>query len=419
MARLQAAQIAIWACVGPAATIWPADLLTFTAASSVATGGNPKHLTIGDFNQDGRTDIAVADAVSSTVTVLIGDGAGGLLRVGSYAARGPVATGDLDGDGWIDLAGPSGDGDVTLLFGDGTGAFPRTAEISLAFGVGCVGAADFNGDGKTDLLAAGDGQAAILVRDKGGALHAGSAYNLYNSPLTIAIGDIDGDGKPDAALGDPTDAYGTITILIGNGSGGFRHAFPILMASYPSAIVIRDLNGDGRADLAVSGWVLSLALGDGTGGFGPPSHKLGLGQLGLAVSDVDGDGHVDLVCGRHPLEILVLPGDGAGQFGAPRVYGSGQTPRALPPRTSTATAAPTSQSRTPTATALSSFSETREETCARRASCRRGRSPVRSKWSTSTATANATSWSPGRASCRASGATAPDSSNRSPRLGWA
>jgi Bacterial Ig-like domain (group 3)/FG-GAP-like repeat len=166
------------------------------------------------------------------------------------------------------------------------------------------------------------------------------AYPLPEQGLGVAIGDLNGDGIPDlAALG-----MSTLTIMLGNGDGSFRAGPAVSLGpSDSSAIKIADLNGDGKADLVVTnlfyngsteGGVIVL-LGNGDGTFQPAVEydSGGLEARNVAVADVNGDGHLDLVtinCGSSGSNpcfttgiLGVLLGNGDGTFQPAVAYGSG------------------------------------------------------------------------------------------------
>jgi hypothetical protein len=187
----------------------------FAAArgSPIAAGDRPNDLTAGDFNRDGRLDLAIANHETPHLTVLLGDGRGGFapardspLTVAVKPHPHGIATGDFNIDGNLDLVTDSWAEDrVVVLFGDGKGHF-GTAGTYVALGkhpYQRIRVADLNGDGKVDIVSPnleGD-NVTILLRDGNGGFRqpSGSPFPCGDSPFNVAIGDVNADGHPDLA----------------------------------------------------------------------------------------------------------------------------------------------------------------------------------------------------------------------------
>ena len=313
----------------------------FTAApgSPFTVGTKPMSVAVGDFNGDGKPDLAIANG-DGTVTVLLGNGAGGFAAApGSPfpAGSGPsaVAVGDFNGDGKPDLAIADYTGNnVTVLLGDGTGRF--TAAPNSPFPAGSqpnsVAVGDFNGDGKPDLAIANynSNNVTVLLGNGAGGFTAapGSPFPAGTQPYSVAVGDFNGDGKPDLAIANV--ASGNVTVLLGSGTGGFTAApgSPFDVGPYPESVVVADFNADGKLDIAVagvglyqsSGLNVTVLLGDGAGGFravqsGPSA--TGDSPTALAAGDFNEDGLPDLaVINPETGTVAVLLGDGTGGFTA-------------------------------------------------------------------------------------------------------
>ena len=311
----------------------------FTAApgSPFTVGTKPMSVAVGDFNGDGKPDLAIARG-DGTVTVLLGTGGGGFAAApGSPfpAGSGPsaVAVGDFNGDGKPDLAIADYDANrVTVLLGDGTGRF--TAAPSSPFPAGSqpdsVAVGDFNGDGKPDLAIANynSNNVTVLLGDGAGGFTAapGSPFSAGTQPFSVAVGDFNGDGKPDLAISNV--ASGNVTVLLGNGTGGFTAApgSPFAVGAYPESVAVADFNADGKLDLAVAGVGLyqstglnvTVLLGDGAGGFtAAPGGASATGDAptALAVADFNEDGLPDLaVINPETGTVAILLGNGTGGF---------------------------------------------------------------------------------------------------------
>jgi hypothetical protein len=306
-----------------------------SSSSPIAVANPPSAtgaVTVGDFNRDGRQDLAVANSSLANVAVLIGNGAGGFatapgspVRVGSDPAS--IAVGDFNGDGNQDIATANqGSDNVTILLGNGTGAFAPALGSPIAVGIfpRSVVVGDFNRDGRQDLVVASGVDVTVLLGDGTGrfAPTPGSPLTVASFPDVthfIAVGDFNGDGRQDLAV---TVTLSHVVILLGDGSGGFTPGpgSPLAAGTNPTSVAVGDFNGDGRQDLAIpSTSGMTVLLGNGVGGFisasGSPFSVGTLAGL-VAVADFNGDGIQDLaVTNNHPEgSVTVLLGNGAGGF---------------------------------------------------------------------------------------------------------
>ena len=284
-----------------------------------------------DFNGDGNPDFAFPDADSGRVSILLGDGTGGFhLAAGSPIAVGQkpsaVVAGDFNGDGKPDLAvADSGDDTVSVLLGDGTGGLRPAPGLPVDVGGAPTDltAADLDGDGRADLAmrvrVKGRVRLAILLEKGSGRFvpAAGSPLVVAGDILfPLAVADVNGDGKPDLVV-SRGEASG-ISILPGQGAGTFGAARPAPAGREADLVAVGDFTGDGKPDIAVtnaaadgSTLLVRVRVGNGRGGFspaaGPPIPVEGIG----AVADVNGDGKLDLVV-VDSSEVSVLIGNGAG-----------------------------------------------------------------------------------------------------------
>ena len=121
-------------------------------------------MAVGDFNGDGKLDIAVANEGSNTVSIFLGNGLGGFATAVTYSTGGTepesLAVGDFNGDGYLDLAVANyGSNNVSVLLGNGNGTFAAAKTFSSGgSGPDSLAVGDFNGDGKLDLAVANYGQ---------------------------------------------------------------------------------------------------------------------------------------------------------------------------------------------------------------------------------------------------------------------
>jgi hypothetical protein len=246
---------------------------------------------VADLNGDGKPDLAVANERSRDVTILLGDGRGGFTPAkGSPFPAGPepndIALGDLNRDGKLDLAIANHTAKhLTVLLGDGRGSFAPAPGSPFAVAVRPhthgVAVGDLNGDGDPDLLTDswGDDQVTILLGDGKGGFRPGPFLKVGKHPYQrVRIADLNGDGRDDILT---TNLEGdSVTVLLGDGRGGFRPSAgsPFPCGDSPFFVGVGDLDGDGKPDLAVVNSPssttdrqgrdgLTILLGDGKGGF--------------------------------------------------------------------------------------------------------------------------------------------------------
>ncbi len=278
----------------------------------VLPGSNPNSVALGDLNNDGKLDAVVANRALSNILVLLGDGTGGFGAplVISNVRPESVALGDLNADGKLDAVVSNNLGDTLTFLGDGTGNLSRVPALALTGKAG-VTLGDLNNDGRLDaLIDSTSGFISLLLGDGVGSFGSGSLLTLPAvSKTTAALGDLNGDGKLDVLIANL--GLRSVSVRLGDGVGGFTNA-PSFSADAPQSVKLGDFDGDGKLDaLVVNSSFVSVLRGDGTGGFSAmQDFATGTNSRAAALGDLNNDGRLDAVVanlGSSDVSILLNP----------------------------------------------------------------------------------------------------------------
>jgi hypothetical protein len=321
-------------------------LLGFAATSSSSVNNSPEALTAGDFNRDGRVDVAVVNRGSSNVLILLNQPAG-FASNGTYstgASPSSITAGDYNKDGKTDLIVTNQSSNTfTLMRGDGAGGFVSGFTFSTQAQPTSAVLADFNLDGAQDIAVVhlngplisiffGDGTGAFV-----NSLNLSHAQFKGGTKLTVS--DVNLDGKPDIiALGKLLSGnfeYEAIIVALANGAGGFGTFDFIGTTGWSGTVadfVITDVNNDAKPDIISTittisnGVKYTVSRGNGMGAFPVADTTFDADAFGtgngssLAAADFNRDGKVDLAFSNSSpsttANFYTLPGNGTGTFSA-------------------------------------------------------------------------------------------------------
>jgi len=311
---------------------------SFENATSFAVGNSPRSVITGDLNGDGILDLIAADRSDDTLSVLLGDGTGSFSAATSFAVGNEprsVSIGDLNGDGILDLISANRqDASVSVLLGDGTGSFSTATSFAVGSSPRSVSIGDLNGDGILDLITAdyNDDTVSVVLGDGTGNFSAATSFTVGDQPRSVSIGDLNGDGLLDLVTADYNND--TVSVLLGDGTGNFSTATSFAVGNGPTSVKTGDFNGDGVLDLLTADYLndtASVLLGDGTGNFSTAtSLTVGNGPFSVDTGDFNGDGVLDiLAANRADDTISVILGDGTGSFSAATSFAVGNGPRSV------------------------------------------------------------------------------------------
>jgi len=319
---------------------------TYQPAATVTVGNNPVSVAVGDFNGDGKPDLAVANAGSNTISVLIGKGDGTFQAPVSYAVgTNPVGVfaGVFTSSGHQDLVVSNsgaftsgGSSSISFLKGNGNGTF-QTATSFSSGGSNPLGMAmgDFNGDGKLDIAVAnsnisgaGAANVAVLLGNGNGTFQAPVTYTAATQPFLIVAQDLNKDGKPDLVMTDMDKSDSNVWVLINkaDGTGAFKPAVAVPAGGRTQGIAVGDFNKDGDVDLAVTAGGsggFSIILGNGDGTFQAPRTFSISRPQDLVAMDLNQDGNLDLAIVQDLRnsassnvngDVAILLGNGNGTF---------------------------------------------------------------------------------------------------------
>jgi hypothetical protein len=287
----------------------------FDVVGSVPAGEHAVDLASADLDEDGLNDLVVANHDTDYVTLLFGVPGGGFevrtssrLQVNVSPHPHAVRLSDVDGDGHADLLVDDRRAEAIRLYrSEGTGGFGKFTRISVGGdpyrGMTLV---DINGDGKTDLLTPNPNHVAVLLGDGMGGFAQDTALRPGFGPFSVIAADFNGDGLTDLAAGSG-EGVGALAVWFGSATGVFRAGGDYELAVGPTKLAAADLTGDGRAEVIVTSWVGAevavLMSGDR-----PTLYRIDLAghPYGVATGDFDGDGRIDFAIANDGVEHITV-----------------------------------------------------------------------------------------------------------------
>ncbi|MEH1938901.1 MAG: FG-GAP-like repeat-containing protein [Nostoc sp.] len=316
---------------------------TETASISILplVGLRPYSIVVADFDKDGNTDLVTANKSSQSVSVLLGKGDGTFKPASNTSVVGfdglspySVAVADFNKDGKLDLVTANyHSNNISVLFGKGDGSFQAAVNFGLesASAPTFVAVSDFNKDGKSDIVTVNNASQniSILLGNGTGGFATAKNFKVPSRPTSVIVGDFNKDGKSDLAV--TSSYFNNVSILLGNGDGTFNSATEFDVGTNPNSVVVGDFNKDNKLDLAVANSDsnnVSVLLGNGSGGFGIATNfNVGLNPVSVTVIDFNLDGNSDLaVANAGSNTVSVLLGNGTGGFGNATNFDVGTKP---------------------------------------------------------------------------------------------
>ncbi|MEZ5427986.1 MAG: FG-GAP-like repeat-containing protein [Pyrinomonadaceae bacterium] len=271
------------------------------------TGASTQFTAVGDFNGDGNADIAASNVNNASLSIWLGNGDG---TFGTRADRASNAVprnlvvGDFNNDGKQDLAVISSSATVNgigIHLGNGDGTFGAATTVAIGGTGFALVVGEFTGDTNEDLFTGVGTSGRLLTGDGSGGFTVTTVGTFASNTEWASTGDFNGDDKLDIAI-DNISGTNNMNILLGDGMGGFADA-----SGSPFTIVgtglfgngVGDLDGDGNLDLFASNLTagsVTVLRGDGAGGFTSVGTLTGFtGPRGLGITDLNNDGRMDLV----------------------------------------------------------------------------------------------------------------------------
>lgn len=269
--------------------------------ASFPTGAGPTNFVLADLNNDGKTDVAVTNQVSNDVSILLGNGNGTFApQTLVMAGSGPyaIASGLFNADSNIDLAVVnSTSNNVSILLGNGSGGFSAPVNFFVGTSPISIAVADLNNDGKQDLAVANfggffSGSVSLLLGNGTGGFTTGTQVRTRTQPSYVIAANINGDGNQDLIVAN--FGANSVSTFSGNGAGAFQLIQNLTSSSGPVALEYANFIGDSAPDLAIANYnsdTVTTYVGSSNGTFFSGStNSVGQNPISVTTGDYVGNG---------------------------------------------------------------------------------------------------------------------------------
>ena len=279
----------------------------FNLSQDFQLSGNAVEIIGGDFNEDGKIDLATSGG-GSNVWILIADNMGGFGSAISYSAGlypSSLISGDFNNDNHLDLAVSNGNSanTISILIGNGSGSFNSPVNYPVGIcpcGISCIKSYDVNSDGNLDLIVANQASnnVSILIGNGLGSFNNPINYNVGSFPWSVEIADLNGDSFIDIVTSNQNS--NNVSVLIGNSSGIFSNSVNYSVGNLPEQLKLVDFDLDGIKDIATTDKgsnQISVLKGIGNGSFSSSfTYAVDQGPFALSTGDFNNDGSFDILC---------------------------------------------------------------------------------------------------------------------------
>ena len=322
---------------------------TFDQKREYSTGyyTYPSAVTTADVDGDGQTDLVVtgADSFSNRgkVSIWLNNDEGVFTSAADYAIPNSaqlVMVTDLNSDGMVDIVtkdlsvDSTGSYSISVLMNKGDGTFTPKTDYPLTGDIRSIAVIDLNGDDKADLIVTGmdystfHSKLSVLMNNGDGTFGPQKDYAMDGSLNAVTTADLNGDDKADLIVTgmDYSTFHSKLSVLMNNGDGSFAPQQEYAIATNIQSVTVNDLNGDGNADIIVTGSYdyynntskVSVLLNKGDGSFAQKTDYAIDGSLNT-VTDLNGDGKADLIVrgmnhSNNIGKVSVLLNNGDGTF---------------------------------------------------------------------------------------------------------